>query len=232
MISIFLNSRSRILYLRSLLNSIELNSINPSNIEVLVSIDNDDIESISFSNNNLDYSFNLKFFINDIRPNNLHTSINNLAKKTNGDYLFVLNDDTKILNYGWDESLYTIDSKKIFYLRTFDNSCDKVNDKMYSSFPILTRGAYQALGYFMSEKFVGLGADAHLWRLFKSVNRIADVDVQIDHIFHRTVQDVMNPDETAKHMRNNTWSNNIDPWTMDITSDVYELLKNKDFQNE
>jgi hypothetical protein len=223
MISIFFNSRGRVLHLRSLLNSIEMTAANPCNIEVLVQIDEDDEESIAFFNEEGDYSFILRFFIGD-RPKNLHTSINNLAKNTHGDFLFVLNDDTQFTTYGWDNSFKHIDSKDIWYLRTKDNSCDKVYDKLYSSFPILTRGAYEALGYFMSEKFVGLGADAHLWRLFSAVGRVKETDVNIDHIFHRTVEDVMNPDNTAQHMRNNTWSNNIDPWTLDISNEIEQLL--------
>lgn len=229
MISIFLNSRSRVYQLKTLLNSIQINSINPKNIEVLIAIDSDDQQSIQFSQLDHTYNFDLQFIINEYRPNNLHVSMNNLAKKTKGDYLFVLNDDTNIINYGWDDTLKNIDSNQIYYLRTFDNSCDKVNDKMYSSFPILTRTAYNALGYFMSEKFVGLGADAHLWRLFNSINRIQDINVQIDHIFHRSPYDVMNPDETARHMRNNSWSNNIDPWTLDLNTDIMKLLNSEEF---
>ncbi|MHA2180337.1 MAG: hypothetical protein ACXAAH_02805 [Promethearchaeota archaeon] len=205
------------------MNSIEMTAANPYDIEVLVQIDEDDEESIAFFNEENSYSFILRSFIAD-RPKNLHTSINNLAKNTNGDFLFVLNDDTQFTTYGWDNSIKHIDSKDIWYLRTKDNSCDKVHDKLYSSFPILTRGAYKALGYFMSEKFVGLGADAHLWRLFKGVDRVKETDVNIDHIFHRTVEDVMNPDNTAQYMRNNTWSNNVDPWSIDMTEEIHNLL--------
>lgn len=226
MISIFLNSRNRVIYLRSLLDSIELNSYQPSGIEVLIAIDKDDQNSIIFSKIDNGYSFNIRYFINEIRPTNLHVSINRLAKESIGNYLFVLNDDTKILNYGWDKEINKVDHNKILYLRTMDNSCDKVNDKMYASFPILTRKAYACLGYFMSEKFVGLGGDAHLWRIFNSINRIVDVDVHIDHIFHRTINDVINPDDTAKYMRNNTWSNNIDPWNIDISDDI-NILRNQ-----
>ena len=222
MISIFLNSRRRVGLLSGLLKSIKETVSDHSNVEVLVRIDNDDTESLSLAQLNLDLGFNITFITRD-KPVNLHSSMNELARLSRGDFLFVLNDDTKLINKNWDLELSNVDFNKPYYISTEDNSVDKLVGKEYASFPILTRAAYNALGYFMSEKFVGLGADVHLWRVFNEAKMVQKSNIFVDHILHRTVQDVISPDDTAAHMRENTRMNFVDPWIIDIGEDVEKI---------
>jgi hypothetical protein len=130
-----------------------------------------------------------------------------------------------MLTKDWDTKI-TVDPNEIVYLYTQDNSADKESTAEYASFPILTRAAYEALGYFMSEAFVGLGADVHLWRIFKSIDRIKTADIELDHVYHNTVELVRNPDRTAAEMRINSWRSNFDCWNIDISKDV-ERVKNE-----
>lgn len=162
------------------------------------------------------------------RPSNLNTSINQMAKLAAGfksKFLWVMNDDATIETDGWDtllKELYIEEMTRqdqIYYLRTADNSIDRGGE--YASFPLLTLEAHNALGYFMSEQFVGLGGDVHLHRVFSSVGRVLDFSVvELDHHAHSTLQGVNSPDETAASMRQNSWSNWIDPFTAPIDEDV------------
>ena len=230
--SLFLNTRGRVGLLCDLLSSVESTADSPSEIEIILGIDKDDYETLNFLDHldlvvsDLDLKDNISFYA-DNRPTNLHVKMNFLASQAVGDNLFVLNDDVKFVTPGWDTLI--LDSLKrnvrepdnIYYAGVLDTSVDKDPGRTYSSFPILTREAYDALGYFMSEKFVGLGGDVHLWRVFEEVGRRIDIpEVTLDHVRHNTIAKVMSPDEVAQRMRENTWANPVDSWTVDIQEEV------------
>ena len=76
----------------------------------------------------------------------------------------------------------------------------------------------------MSEKFVGLGADVHLWRIFHAIDRcIFAPAVTLDHVRHNTLDKVMSPDVVAQQMRENTWANPVDSWSVDISKEVEKI---------
>ena len=50
-----------------------------------------------------------------------------------------------------------------------------------------------------------------------------DSDIFIDHIMHRTVNDVVHSDEVAWRMRYNSWNDNVDPWSIDISQDLERI---------
>ena len=131
---------------------------------------------------------------------------------------------------GWDEIAFSKLENSfedgIVYGQTSDSSADKNKDFDYSSFPIISRAAFNALGYFMKEEFVGLGGDSSIYRIYKEISRIVDLkEIVIDHIFHNSVEKVSNPDETARQMRENSWSENVDPFSIDITKDLDKIKK-------
>ncbi len=221
--SLFLNSRGRLNDLINLLNSIVKTTHDISQIELLINFDIDDEESCEVVQDLLkQYPFVRIFLIN--RPTNLHVAINSLASQSVGNFLFVLNDDILFLTPVWDQIiLEEAESIKgdIMYLGTQDTSMDKNGN--YSSFPILTRKAYEALGFFMSTNFVGLGGDVHLYRIFEAVNRVKRVPIMLDHTRHNEYSKVVNPDKTAYEMRQATYIDNVDPYTIDISKDVKKL---------
>jgi hypothetical protein len=164
MISLFFNTRKRIGLLNNLLSSIYNTVQSADNIEIFVTVDNDDFESKEFLDSLNFPNLNVRSIE---KPSNLHTSINEMAEMASGDFLFVLNDDVIFRTFHWDRKIIdNYNPEEILYIATHDNSVDKTNHGRYASFPILTRAAYQALGFFMSEKFVSHGGDVHLWRVF------------------------------------------------------------------
>ena len=219
-ISLFFNTRKRVSLLNNLLSSLYATAYDVSNIEVFITIDSDDYESKEFlENTNLE---NLKVRSID-RPSNLHVSINEMAKLSTGDFLFVLNDDIIFRTYHWDKKIIdSYDPSQILYIGTNDNSVDKTKARRYSSFPILTRASYEALGFFMSEKFVSHGGDVHLWRIFDSLGLVRHSQVFLDHVLHKDSQSIeyMRQEETAQEAIKMTFETFVDCWDEDISDEI------------
>jgi len=231
--SLILNSRKRSRFLYNFINSLVLNTEDKSKAEILIRIDDDDDESLKLTEQN--FNFNVKFYCGK-RPLNLHKTINELALNSEAENIFVCNDDIEIITKNWDSlALAKIENYKkenkikdnIYYCKTNCNSADRDRLSGYCSFPIISKEAVKELGFFMHESFVGLGADHCIYRLYKSIDRVIDLtELNIDHVLHRNLNDVFNPDATAQEMRDNSSRNWIDPKRLDISKEI-EKLKSK-----
>lgn len=226
--SLFLNTRKRVSTLSKLLDSIVNTAYDINQLELLITVDDDDTESIEFLQSYNKIS-NIKLIIKP-RPSNLHVSINNMAAQSTGDFLFVLNDDVLFLTRHWDKTVkefYRDRKNDVYYLATIDTSIDKTKNVRYPSFPILTRKAYNTLGYFMSEKFVSHGGDVHLWRIFNSVDRILKTPIVLDHVMHNSQHNIeqMRSDPTAKEAIEMTFNNFVNCWNEDIANEI-QLIEN------
>ena len=224
--SLFLNSRERPQHLINLLNSIVAKTYDGNNIEILIKLDKGDDTTIGEFIDYLDgWSMcDVRLFISE-QPDNLNVSLNHLASETSGDYLFVLNDDVTFLTQDWDKVI--LDQlpdnlhENIWYLGVPDTSIDKARHQGYASFPILSRVAYESLGYFVTESFFSLGADVHLFRIFEAIGRVRNLDeVLLDHTLHNTLEKVLNPDKTAIKLRKLIPTSD---WTKDIGEEVSKL---------
>ena len=230
--SAFLNSRGRPALLENALDSLYATCSDAESLETLVRCDSDDLETIEFLKT-ADYP-NLRYFVGP-RPSNLIESYNELVSKAVGEYLFVLNDDVQILTENFDLiALEKIDDFKrkykiwdnVLMCSTSDTSIDKTAGQKYSSFVIISKEAVMALGYFMNEKYVTLGADAHISRIYYAIDRVVDCsDILLDHIFHNDLNKVLNPDLTAHEYRQKAWITSPDPFSFDITEEVNKLKK-------
>jgi hypothetical protein len=231
--SLILNTRKRTKFLVGLFNSLFENTANLNEIEILIRGDKDDEETLAFYHEkikHLNYD-NIMFIMGKDRPTNMHTSLNFLAKYSIGEYIFVLNDDVEFQTKDWDKIAYEKLSKSkekngddILYGRTNDNSVDKPPGAEYASFPIISKEAFDTLGFVMHEDFVGLGGDAAIHRVYSAVDRVVDLnDIWIDHVLHNELSKIMLPDETATQMRINTGKNYVDPITLNIKKDVDKL---------
>jgi len=215
--SLILNSRGRSNLLKNLLESIKNTTSNLDEIEVLISCDDDDLETLWLLENS-EYRFIKVEYIE--RDRNLHRRINRLANVADGEFIWILNDDVEIITKNWDSlcySLINIYSNSIIYCRTSCDSVDKEGHAQYSSFPMLSKISVNKLGFFMPDFIVGLGGDVVLYRIFEDSNKIIDLPIQVKHILHQTIQQVVNPDLTAAEMRQNTYSNPVDFWNVDVS---------------
>jgi len=236
--SILLNTRNRVRYLENLLYSLIVKTKNLQDIEVLVNYDDDDIASDNFASNK--FNLNVRFFKNP-RPYSLHSTINLMARKANGKYLIGVNDDIEFMTQDWDEIIINkIQNFKILnsinddiiYCKTSCTSVDHDPNVPYGSCPIVSKEAIDAIDLFLYEEFVGLGGDSSIYRVYAAVDRVVDVsEVCFDHLMHNTLSKVMSPDKTAFEMRQKSFSQNLNPFTFDISKQVsiikHEIAKRR-----
>jgi hypothetical protein len=229
--SIILNSRCRTELLNGLFDNILQKTSNLDDIEVLVNFDNDDIDSLIYTSSLYEKNHPickiLKFEFKQ-RDGLLIKGYNQMVGRASGDFIFVLNDDARIDTQDWDIISYPLlktFNDDIVYGYVSDDSCDKERIMDYASFPIISKKATDILGFFMDERFVGLGADPAIYRVYMAVNRVVRLPIHIQHLWHQTVDKVINTDDVAKQMRQKCWSSYIDPWTLDINPDIQKLQK-------
>lgn len=231
--SILLNTRNRARYLENLLYSLITKTKNLQDIEVLVNYDDDDTTSHDFAQNK--FNLNIRFFKNP-RPHSLHSTINLMAKQAKGQYLIGVNDDIEFITEGWDEIiLKKVESFKIennikddiIYCKTSCTSVDRDPTLPYGSCPIVSKEAIDTIGLFLYEEFRGLGGDSSIYRVYAAVHRVVDIsEVWFDHLMHNTLEKVVAPDKTASEMRQKSFSQNLNPFTFDISKEV-NIIKNK-----
>lgn len=231
--SFILNSRGRKEGLRNLLESIKETADDISKVEICIRFDNDDIKSLSVITEPRIFP-NIRYFVGP-RPNSLNESNNFLAANTCGAYIGTVNDDLLMEDSNWDTlTLNKIQEYRnqnsikdpILMVAWGDNSCDKPPGSKYPSFPVISRETVKILGKFMEEKMVGLGADNLLHRILSnpSVNRVVYIpEIVLNHHGHSSFFQVMTPDQTAKEMRQRSWSAGVDCATFPIEEDVKKL---------
>ena len=231
----FLNSRGRPQQLIKCIEALEKNTFHQGAVEIIITVDNDDLDSIEVvSNLNARKTFLFNPIIGE-RPANLCASYNNMARKARGQYLLVLNDDAEMDTRYWDaialEKIVDFKTSKnakddIIYIKTSDTSVDKPAGTDYSSFPIISKEAVNILGFFMYESYVGLGGDSSIAKLYEQTDRVINApEIKINHVFHDTLMKVVSPDITAYEMRANSQKHSVDPFKHDVSQDV-EKLKN------
>jgi len=228
--SLFLNTRKRVNLLSNLISSISDTTKDLDSIELIISVDDDDKQTISFLDKIVsDINFDLTV-LQQPRPDNLHKSINHMASIAKGHALFVLNDDVEFMTQDWDS--LTIESMGhsfwgAAYIKTYDTSIDKMFSSEYSSFPILTKPAYNSIQYFMSEQFVSHGADVHLWRLCDELGWVFDSPILLDHVLHSSEKAIRKSleEETAKEAVELTFSNFVNCWEVDVTAEAEAIKK-------
>lgn len=228
---VFLNSRGRVDMLNYSLNSLIKNARNLSCIKILVRIDDDDKETVEFSQNY--FHSNVRFIVG-ARPTNLIQSYNDLIKKEEADWYFVWNDDCLMLTEEWDqkfldcaENFKKLNQIKdnILLLGCADTSVDRPPGKIYASFMAIHKDAVREIGFFMDERFVTLGADSHIDSIYRALGRVVDAPILVDHIYHASLYQVLNPDIVAAEYRAKAWINSPNPFNIDNT-EVIEKLRN------
>lgn len=232
--TVFLNTRGRINQFKHCLEILEHNTKDKSKVEFIVRGDDDDTETTEFfstlKNRN---TFDFRPIVGG-RPVSLCGSFNEMAGLGRGKYLFVLTDDAEVLTPNWDEiALDRINEFKlrrkvkdgIIYGCTSDTSVDKVKGESYASFPIISKEAFNVIGMFMYDTFVGLGGDSSIYRVYKGINRVVDLsEIQIDHIYNNSIFKVMSPDLTGHEMRQRTaQAGSVDPFTFDVSNEIAKL---------
>lgn len=165
------------------------------NVEVIIGIDEDDIESQEFVFDGV----NLKkhTFTEHIGDFNGHAYRNNiLAKLCQGDVLWILSDEIVLHTHGWDEiaAEKIEDSNMQVWLgqtndfvitdRGVEKQKNPATNAIFSCFPMMSKKAHDALGYFLTPAFRGWGCDSYLELLFGHayIRRMLDLTmIDVEH---------------------------------------------------
>jgi hypothetical protein len=151
-ISILVPTRKRTAHLRHLLTSIEQTCVDLDHIEVLLRIDNDDVESASFVENDLPkYRYDTKAVAGDRYRGyvDLARMLDELLAVSQGQIFLFLIDDAAMITQGWDtifrQAYDRLPGSKICSFRIRHN---QKGNPDWPIFPAITREWYTALGHF------------------------------------------------------------------------------------
>lgn len=201
--SMIFPTRGRQNLLMNLLNSIKKTTKNVAEIEVLIAVDNDDIETLKLIPELKAKHTFVTFYEVERSENFSKDYYNFLAKQATGIYLIALNDDIEFKTEFWDQIII---NKLTHY---FHNARDKIvyawlddgyrHPQGFCCFPLITRQAYNALGWFFPEEFPTWGSDLELFYIFRHIDRVCKIpEVLLDHISPHTQK--RSPDEQNKRV--------------------------------
>ena len=185
LISLLLPTRGRPELAKRFMQSVAEQSIYPKDVEIILYMDGDDIES-----HGIDYpGLNVQRIIGPRQTMGAYNS--ECLDQSNGEIIVLVNDDMVIRTHGWDERLRQLDAsfEDKVYLAYGNDLFKKGN---LCTFPILSRKTCQALKEPYHRAYRGAFIDYHLMDIFKRLqhaghNRIVYLeDVVFEHLHYRT----------------------------------------------
>jgi hypothetical protein len=221
LVSVLLPTRGRVDKLRSSLDSLENTVMNPENVEVLIKVDDDDIETINYVD-----SMTRKFrFEKIVGPrgggySELHNMYNRLCAHSRGRFLFLWNDDALMLTPCWDVELIQHDDGKLCYVISGVNDVRGTDSFL---FPIVHRKWYELTGHFS----MSAHNDTYVYQAFSKFPHLFRKSAII--IKHHALELLSNQDKTSVEGRN-WWSVTKQLWDSEMVQgplrqDI-ELIKN------
>lgn len=191
-ISLILPTRKRPVEALNFLKSAFIRSEDPSNVEVVLYVDEDDGSYDLFES-----PFHQTLIIRG--PRKTMSEYNRLCiEKSTGEIIFLVNDDVSVETFGWDREVRSIhlESDDLLYL-CFPNDCFK--QQKLSVFPIFSRISYDNF-HLLPEVYQGAFIDTHIHEIFNFLsglgyNRIRYLaNVIFRHNHYRVEKKI--PDET------------------------------------
>ena len=201
-ISLLLPTRERSKKFQRLLISLIDTCEDKNRIEILLLLDEDDKEISEYRKIiNKDIFKSLKFSLN-IKNLKSHAIRNNyLAKISNGDIFFPINDDMIFLSKKWDKIIDYEFSK----LNNDKPNCLWISSKnikynyLHCDYPIINRAWYDRLGYIGSEYFNFWYLDSWICDLsLRSGKYLVTTKIKVDQLSANTIVEEID----ATHLRN------------------------------
>lgn len=196
--SIILPSRKRVKELSDCIFHLHNLAKNKNDIEYCLKIDDDDIETISFIRG-LENFLNIKYHIGPREGGyaDLYKFFNKCCEISTGDWLFLYNDDARMLTKNWDEIILSIDPWKVAGWQGDEDIClyaPSIKNKNASFiYPILKRETYQLLGHFS----IGFYSDDYIFKVMSPINAAIYIEsVQIEEVSASMADDVQNEGRT------------------------------------
>jgi len=199
--SILIPTRNRPTLLADAIESIIQTTDNKQQTEIVITYDSDDNSSAGVRPNlvaRFDKYMPIKFLVRERSFNTSEDYYNWMARQhSTGKYIIASNDDVKFLKQGWDT-----EAKKRLeeYLQPFPDGIvygvtadmekeTKRNEHFwFSCFPLISRRAVEAVGFFFDPMIYRDGADWDVFGLYKEIERVLDLrnEIIIQHLSVRS----------------------------------------------
>lgn len=180
-------TRERLDALTATLNSLLTCTRHLRQLEVLLVLDQDDAcleQTFALCD---DYAMNLSCLVRP-RTNGFFCQdyYNWGASKATGDNIMMFNDDACFVTQDWDVLAKEAIGTRQVYMLSFMDSTYHDGKLSYPKFPMVSRRAYEAVGYFFHPKIRMWGADNWLFCVHKEAGTI--IDCHNVHIMHDHIQ--------------------------------------------
>jgi hypothetical protein len=231
-------TRKRLNLLNNLIKSISEKTKEKSEIELHIIYDFDDEETRGYT-----LSVNEKYpDLNiEVHPTNrsawmlrdyVNWGVFNFAK---GKYIMSLNDDVIFINQDWDiatwnklENYLSDKPDGVVYGNVEDSEESKlvnapITQGQFSCFPIISRAAINALGWFYDNEYNSWSSDVAIYLVYREINRICDLRKELILYHISTHSKRREPDTVFQEMANN---NQGGPEPTAFVSRDVEILRN------
>jgi glycosyltransferase involved in cell wall biosynthesis len=175
-ISVLLPTRGRTESLKRSLDSLVDLADSPGSIEILLAFDDDDTASSKWFQDNVTEHLDsagakyTAFSFPRLGYLRLNEYINNLARKSQGDWLFFWGDDAIMNTPGWDSKISMIDKFRVLRIPTH-------NCHPYAIFPIVPRQWFEMFGYMSAHQLT----DSWVSQVAYMCDIMQDIEVDVTH---------------------------------------------------
>lgn len=183
-ISLLLPTRKRVPLVKRFLQSLIDTTKTLSNVEIILFIDEDDIESHQLEEPRLN-------IIKIIQPRcSMGACNSSCLQLAQGEIIMLVNDDIVIRTPHWDEKIIALDT--IFVDKIYLAYPNDLFKKKWCSFPILSRRTCELLVEPYPKNYQGAFIDTHLFDVFQRLRKAGQdrtvylKDVVFEHLHYRT----------------------------------------------
>jgi len=226
LVSMICPSRGRIDLIKKTIDSVYNNAKDPSNIEFLIRLDNDDTVALSRISEITNYKLDTIVIVGERFRGyrDLHIYVNEMCALSRGEFIFLFNDDSEIVSKDWEQSLIA-HRKQTIILNPFTTSSRTPPfppswQQPLNTFPIISRDIYDAMGHFALQ--------AHNDSWIVALNKRLKIEKPINDIkiYH---------DRADKTGNNNdqTWKDRKQQWTTsraEFDGAIYNKLRDNDYK--
>lgn len=180
--SLILPTRQHLNGLKTLLDSLVKTTVDLDSVEVLLVMDKDDHELERAFELTNQYALSIYVLVVNKSDNFSRDYMNFGASKAHGENLWMMNDDVVIETAGWDVKVKeAIGTRKVYCVDTWCTDHEEIHS--FPRFPMVSRKAYETLGFVFYPQIRMWGADAVLFDLYKKAGCVIEChDVKVEHL--------------------------------------------------
>lgn len=175
-ISILLPTRGRTTALKTSLLTLADLADNPSTVEFMLGFDYDDTETFKWCQENILPELDQRGCLytcvgfNRLGYIRLNEYVNELARRSQGQWLMFWGDDAVMETQGWDQRILEVDKFRVLRMPTH-------NQHPYAIFPIVPRKWLEMFGYISAHQL----SDSWVSQIGYMVDIIHNIDVKVTH---------------------------------------------------